>query len=98
VSRTSGYFGYVVTHATLWALVAIAAQQWAIGAAALWLRMAAGLWIGAGVLGDKNVTRSLWAIPLRDLFGFAVWLAGLFGNTVDWRGEKLRLRRDGRIH
>jgi ceramide glucosyltransferase len=97
VSRTSGYFGYVITHATLWALVAFAAGQWAIGAAALWLRMAAGLWIGAGVLGDKNVTRNLWAIPLRDLLGFAVWVAGLFGNIVDWRGEKLQLREDGRI-
>jgi ceramide glucosyltransferase len=98
VSRTSGYFGYVVTHATLWALMAFAAGQWAIGAGALWMRMAAGLWIGAGVLGDKNVTRNLWAIPLRDLLGFGVWVAGLVGNTVDWRGEKLRLRADGKIN
>jgi ceramide glucosyltransferase len=97
VSRTSGYFGYVVTHATLWALVAMAAREWTIGIAALTLRMAAGLWIGTKVLGDRKVARNVWAIPLRDLLGFAVWAAGLFGNTVDWRGEKLRLRPDGRI-
>lgn len=97
VSRPSGYYGYVVTHATLWALVAFAAGfAWA-GAAALGLRIAAGIWIGAGILRDRNVLRFCWLIPLRDLLGVAVWLAGAFGSTVDWRGRKLRLRADGRI-
>jgi ceramide glucosyltransferase len=36
-------------------------------------------------------------IPVRDLFGAAVWLAGLFGNTVLWRGQRLRLDSEGRI-
>jgi hypothetical protein len=31
------------------------------------------------------------------LYAAAVWLAGLFGNTVEWRGTKLQLRSDGRI-
>jgi len=97
VSRPSGYFGYVVTHATLWALVAFAGGAWAWGAAALGLRMAAGVWIGATVLGERNAARRCWLIPFRDLLGFAVWAAGLFGSTVEWRGKRLRLRRDGRI-
>ena len=97
VSRPSGYFGYVVTHATLWALVAFAAGEWKAGAVALALRMAAGVWVGVGVLQDRKVLRACWLIPLRDLMGFAVWLAGLFGNTVEWRGRKLRLRADGKI-
>jgi ceramide glucosyltransferase len=97
VSRPSGYFGYVVTHATLWALVAFAAGQWEAGVLALALRLAAGVWVGAGVLRDRSVARRFWLIPLRDLAGFAIWLAGLFGDTVEWRGQKLRLRSDGRI-
>jgi ceramide glucosyltransferase len=97
VSRTSGYYGYIVTHATLWALVAFAAGQWAAGAAALAIRMAAGVAAGAGVLGDRRVLRDSWLMPFRDLFGFAVWVAGLFGEEVEWRGQRLRLRRDGRI-
>jgi hypothetical protein len=36
-------------------------------------------------------------MPVRDLFGFAVWLAGAFGRTVRWRGRELILSRDGRI-
>jgi ceramide glucosyltransferase len=45
-----------------------------------------------------NFSSSLaFAIPLRDLFGFAVWCAGLFGNEVEWRGACFRLLPDGRI-
>lgn len=97
VSRSSGYYGYGVTHATFWSLVALAAGQWWAAATAMTLRMIAGVWIGAGILQDRSVLRRFWLIPLRDLFGFAVWVGGAFGNTVDWRGQRLRLRADGKI-
>src|SRR5207302_9998457 len=35
VSRPSGYYGYVVTHATLWSLVAAAAGYWQVAALAM---------------------------------------------------------------
>jgi ceramide glucosyltransferase len=97
VSRPSGYYGYAVTHATLWALVAFASGAIWAGAIALGLRLIAGVWIGRGVLQDRNALRLFPMIPLRDLFGFAVWVAGLFGDTVMWRGQVLRLRSDGRL-
>ncbi len=97
VSRASGYYGYVITHATLWAIVAIACGAAWAGAVALALRILAGVCIGRGVLKDRNAARLFALIPLRDLFGFAVWVAGLFGDTVVWRGQVLRLRRDGRL-
>jgi ceramide glucosyltransferase len=97
VSRPGGYYGYVVTHATFWALVAFAAGQWWAGVLALSVRIAAGVAVGAGVLGDSNAARNFWLIPLRDLFGFAVWLAGSFGSRVAWRDRVLQLRPDGRI-
>ncbi len=89
--------GYLVTHATLWGLVALGFGAWRAGAAALVLRIAAGVAAGAGVLGDRAVVRRFLWIPFRDLWGFAVWVAGLAGSTVDWRGQRLRLRGDGRI-
>ena len=97
VSRSAGYYGYVVTHATLWGLVALAAHQWQAGVAALAVRVVAGVWVGAGILGDRKVLRDFWLIPLRDLFGFAVWVTGIFGDTVQWRDRQLKLRPDGRI-
>jgi ceramide glucosyltransferase len=97
VSRSSGYYGYVVTHATLWSLVALAAGKWQAAAVAMAARIVAGVWIGAGVLRDRKVLRDFWMIPIRDIFGFAVWVGGLFGDTVQWRDKELKLRPDGRI-
>jgi ceramide glucosyltransferase len=97
VSRPSGYYGYVVTHATLWSLVALAAGQWPAAAIAMGARLVAGVWIGAGILRDAKVLRDCWMIPLRDLFGFAIWAGGVFGDTVQWRDQELKLRPDGRI-
>jgi ceramide glucosyltransferase len=98
VSRPSGYCGYVITHATLWSMVAIAAGYWPVAAIAMSLRMLAGIWIGAGILRDREVLYNFWMIPGRDLFGFAVWAAGLVGHRVQWRDRILQLERDGRIH
>jgi ceramide glucosyltransferase len=81
----------------LWGLVALAAHQWQAGIAALAVRILAGVWVGAGILRDRKVLRDFWLIPLRDLFGFAVWAAGIFGDTVQWRDQQLKLRQDGRI-
>ena len=97
VSRPSGYFGYAITHATLWSIVALAAGQWWAAGIAMSLRMIAGIWIGAGILRDPEVVRNAWMIPFRDLFGFAVWAAGLSGHTVYWRDRTLDLQPDGRI-
>ncbi|HWQ53200.1 MAG TPA: bacteriohopanetetrol glucosamine biosynthesis glycosyltransferase HpnI [Bryobacteraceae bacterium] len=97
VSRPGGYFGYAVTHATMWSLLAAAAGAWQLGAAVLALRVVAGVAVGAGVLGDRALLWHWPLIPFRDLWGFAVWLAGLGGSTVEWRGQRLRLSRDGKI-
>ena len=87
----------MVTHATLWSLVAFAFGQWWAGAAALTVRMAAGIAVAGGTLRYRPIARDWWMIPLRDLFGFAVWLAGLSGTNVYWRGRRLKLHPDGRL-
>lgn len=97
VSRPWGYYGYLVTHTTFWSLVAIAAGAWLTGVAALSIRILAGILVGWGVLRDPPTLRRAGWIPFRDLWGFAIWLCGLSGSTVEWRGVRLRLSRDGKI-
>jgi len=97
VSNFWGYLGLPVTFATVWAALAwlFGYPWWAL--AALGSRMLMATTAGWGVLRARD-TLSLWMlIPLRDLFGFAVWIAGLVGDSVMWRGKRLRLDRGGRI-
>ncbi len=92
-----GYAGLPIANATLWAvLLALAGWPWT--ALALFaLRAAAGLTTALGVLGDRAALANAWMMPFRDLAGFAIWAAGLFGSKVVWRDVAMRLDRSGRI-
>ncbi len=97
VSRFGGYLGLPVTNATLWAVVCGLSGRWDLAAVLVGLRLAMAFSCGWGVLRSRDVLLLWWLAPARDLFGFAVWAAGLFGNSVMWRGQRLGLDREGRI-
>ena len=97
LSRSGGYAGLPVTFATLWALLAAVCGLWWIALPLLAVRLAMAITCGWYVLRCADVWRYCYLIPLRDLSGVAVWAAGLFGNTVEWRGQRLRLDASGRI-
>ncbi len=97
LSRSDGYIGLPLTFATLWAVLAAACGLWGMAGALMAIRLAMALTAGWFVLGCRDVPRFLWAVPLRDLYGVGVWVAGLFGDTVEWGGENLRLDSSGRI-
>jgi ceramide glucosyltransferase len=100
VSRPGGYFGYLVTHATFWSLVAIAGGAWPAGVAALADSPGSrASWVGWGVL-----RRSRFATPRLAGFPFATsgaspsGSAACAGNTVEWRGASaFASRSDGKI-
>jgi len=96
VSKLWGYVGLPITYATAWAVVAAAVGRWDIAAGLVAVRMATAL-AGIAVLRDWRSLLFAWAVIPRDLFGVAIWIAGLFGDTVVWRGRVLRLNREGRI-
>ncbi len=93
VSRPAGYFAYIVTQLTFWSVVATAAGYPLAGAAGIATRLVAAA-VSLARLDREKVNR-IWAVPFRDLFGLAVWAAGVAGSEVEWRGIRFRLRRDG---
>ncbi len=97
VSKLAGFLGLPVTFATFWAGMAAVLGHGNIAAALIAVRMAMAIIAGWFVMRSRDVVRMFWAIPLRDVFGAAIWSAALFGNSVVWRGERLRLDREGRI-
>jgi ceramide glucosyltransferase len=95
VSRPAGYFGYLVTQATFWSIMAAACGYWRIALACVTVRLIAAV-AAMGALGYMKAAQ-VPLVPLRDLFGLAVWAAGMVGREVEWRGIRYRLLSDGRI-
>jgi ceramide glucosyltransferase len=101
-SRPAGYAGLVFTQGLALALVNVAvcqASSLSLGllGAGLILRLAAASVVGTAVLDDAATLPWLWLMPLRDLVAAGLWLTGLAGNTIVWRGERYRLK-NGRLH
>jgi len=96
--RPAQYFGLVVTFALAWAVFAVIAAPftwwtWAVLVLTTAMRFSAAVKLGRGVLGDPQVVRDLWLLPLRDFVALAVWFASFAGQEVEWRGERFRLRK-----
>ena len=95
VSNPSGYFGLLITQVTFWSVVAWLTGYRKTAAAGIIVRLAASAVALCRI--DRPRTAWLIAVPLRDLFGLAVWCGGLVGSEVEWRGLRFRVQRDGRI-
>jgi ceramide glucosyltransferase len=98
-SRPVGYWGQIFTNPLplallLWLTVP---RLWPLLVITLFFRALAA-WSTAGwVLHDPLTRRRWWLVPFQDLISVFVWVAGLFGNTIDWRGRRYTLLRDGRF-
>lgn len=97
LSRKGGYIGLPVTFATVWAIVAACSGLWWAAVGLIVIRLAMALTAGWLVLRSADVLKLWVLIPLRDIYGAAVWAVALVGNTVEWGGETLKLDSGGRI-
>ncbi len=94
-----GYFGSVITHFLVLAMIGAALT----GFSSWSLALLAGLLVyrllqahaANRVLGSPS--RMLWLIPLRDILSFGVFVAAHFGARVEWRGNRMRVQSDGAI-
>jgi hypothetical protein len=47
--------------------------------------------------GMRNHDLYSWLVPIKDLLQTAIWVAAFGGNHIEWRGQKMRLQRDGTL-
>lgn len=97
LSQGGGYAGLPLTFATLWAVAAAGLGLWWLAIPLLAVRLAMAMACGWFVLKSPDVWKYFYAIPVRDLWGVAIWAVALFGDTVEWRGRRLGLDKEGRI-
>ncbi len=95
-SRPWGYVGQFFTHPLPVSLgmCLLTHAHWSLLAVTIILRMAA-----AWTVSDRILRAGVpWLLlPLQDLLGFAFWIAGFFGNSIQWRGQRYILNRDGTV-
>jgi len=95
-SKGGGYAGLPITHAGLWAALALLAGAWLPAIVLLTLRMASAL-LTAGCVLRSPLASAFWLAPLWDLYAFCVWLTSYAGRTVRWRDQVLTIDSQGRI-
>jgi ceramide glucosyltransferase len=100
-ARRWGYAGLLFTFGLPWAFLTLlaargAAWAWALFALTFAVRLGVGLVAAVGVLHDRQVLRSVFLLPLRDLIAPLVWAAGFMGNSIHWRGDVFDLK-NGRL-
>jgi len=98
-SRPAGYWGQIFTNPLPLALLLwlAAPKLWPLVAVTALFRALAAWSTAKQVLHDPLTRRRWWLIPLQDVMSFVIWVAGFFGNTIDWRGRRYKLLRDGRF-
>ena len=96
--RPAQYLGLIVTFGLPWAILAALLQPrawWALALLVLTaaVRFAASQIAARDILQDANFEKDARLLPLRDFIAMAIWIASFFGNTVEWRGLRFRLRK-----
>ena len=99
------YFFSILSNATLWpmlwAVISIAAATtfWAPMTALVFLvlRIVLAQKLQRRFTPDGRLISPFWLVPVKDLLQMAIWLGAFIGNTVEWRGRKMKLSHDGTL-
>jgi len=99
------YFFSILSNATLWPLLwlcvslivtkTFCAPFTAI--AFLLLRIVLAQKLQRRFTPERKLVSPFWLVPVKDLLQAAIWFCAFSGNTVEWRGRKMKLRRDGTL-
>jgi ceramide glucosyltransferase len=98
--QPAGYLGSFLTYSIPLSLIAVAltsASALSLILLCLVLVLRFGIHFAVRRFVGAHDPAVLWLIPLRDCFGFFIWVAGFARRTVVWRGERYRVENGGRM-
>ncbi len=105
VCRPLPYFFSLLANASLWPLLwlgvaAVSGKFRCVLPAAvvfLLLRIVLAQDLQRRLTPERKLISPFWLVPVKDLLQTALWLGAFLGDTVEWRGRKMKLRRDGTL-
>jgi ceramide glucosyltransferase len=94
-----GFAGSIITHPVPVAALLAIVNGFDSPACGLFLLTLAMRWAAAAILARilDLPRRRLWALPLRDVLSFAVFVSSFCGRSVSWRDQLFRVDPTGRI-
>ncbi len=105
VCRPVPYFFSILSNATLWPALWLAAAAVSgdficaapmVGCLLL-LRIMLARNLQCRFTPERKLVSPFWLTPVKDLLQAALWLAAFLGGTIEWRGRKLTVLRDGAL-
>jgi ceramide glucosyltransferase len=101
VCQPAPYFFSILANVTLWTCL------WIVVSFSRWtLLIATGFLVSRLIMSahiEWRLTRRLvhlpsaWMVWVKDILQFAIWFAAFTGDEIEWRGRRMRLKRDGEI-
>jgi ceramide glucosyltransferase len=95
------YFFSILSNATLWPLLWLICQPGLIVCACTLgcclVRILTALNLQGRLTRRRGQLIYAWLVPVKDLLHAAIWLLAFLGNRIEWRGQQMRLRRDGTL-
>ena len=97
------YFFSILSNATfwplLWLVVSLVSEKSLCGpltaVACLLIRICLAQNLQRRLMQSQDNLAPPWFVPVKDLLQVAVWIGAFTGSTVEWRGRRMKLRRDG---
>jgi ceramide glucosyltransferase len=105
VCQPAPYFFSILSNASLWPVlwVAVAAPAGNFlcvpltAAAFLLLRVALAQNLQRRFALGRFGASPFWLVPVKDFLQAAIWLAAFLGSEIEWRGRRMKVRRDGTL-
>ncbi|MGV3774250.1 MAG: glycosyltransferase [Verrucomicrobiales bacterium] len=101
VCQPAPYFFSILSNATLWPLLLFAIFPCAISATIL--AVAATFRIVTAAINYSALAHSTegwklaWIAPFKDCLHVIIWMLSFTGNKIEWRGQKFRVERGGKL-
>jgi ceramide glucosyltransferase len=105
VCQPAPYFFSILSNASLWpalwlAVSLVATQTVCAPLAAIFLLLVRIFFaqdLQRRLTPEWKLISPAWLVPVKDFLTAGIWLFAFAGNTVEWRGRKMKLKPDGSL-
>jgi ceramide glucosyltransferase len=101
VSKPGPYAGSILNNGTLWPLL------WFLMCPSKWSAITCAVCVTARIVTAQMLQARLgsvrgqlwywWLVPVKDLLQCVLWAAAISGSHIKWRGQRFRVRRNGKL-